>query len=133
MEIRVKRFLPGHESTVGEMFVDGTYLCYTLADFVQPGDSYVYGKSYVPAGRYRVVVTYSHRFGRELPLLVDVPGFSKVRIAPDTGNDTHGCIVVGHTRDGGTVGQRRSAFNALLLKIRNALFNGEEVFITYGS
>lgn len=132
MEISVRRFLPGHESTLGEMFIDGAYFCYTIADFVQKGDSVVYGKSYVPAGRYRVVVTYSHRFGRELPLLVDVPGFSKVRIVGESSKDTYGCVVVGYTRDGGDVGQRRSAYNALLLKIRNALFNGEEVFITYG-
>ena len=73
------------------------------------------GQTAIPAGRYSVCLTMSARFGRVLPLLVGVPGFSGIRI--HTGNvidDTEGCILVGRRRSGVRIAESRMAFRKLM-------------------
>lgn len=56
----------------------------------------VRGKTCIPAGRYKIVMSPSAKFGRYMPYLVDVPQFTGIMIHP--GNfveDTQGCILVG--------------------------------------
>jgi hypothetical protein len=38
----------------------------------------------IPAGRYRVIINRSERFGRMLPRLLEVPGFDGILIHPGT-------------------------------------------------
>src|SRR5574343_976097 len=81
--------------TIGKLFIDGTYFCDTLEDYVRAGEK-VFGKTAIPTGTYDVQITYSNRFKQPMPLLIDVPGFSGIRIHPgNTAEDTHGCILVG--------------------------------------
>ena len=120
-------------ATHGVLFVDGRYQCFSLEDEVreQVGrpveDWKVPGQTAIPAGRYRVVITQSQRFQRELPLLVDVPGFTGIRIhAGNAPPDTEGCILVGNDRQPGRVLQSRLALEALLDRLRQA---SDPVFI----
>jgi hypothetical protein len=89
----------------------------------------------IPRGKYKIVVTYSNRFKRELPLLVAVPGFSGVRIHPgNTVEDTEGCLLPGSSfaplGDGlYTVQNSRLAFNKLFSSIQGAVILGESVEI----
>ena len=54
----------------------------------------------IPAGRYKVQRTWSNRFQRVMPLVLDVPGFAGIRIHHgSTEKHTDGCILVGLTRD----------------------------------
>ena len=56
----------------------------------------VRGWTAINAGRYHMRLTHSTRFKRYLPELLDVPGFTGVRIhAGDTVADTSGCILLG--------------------------------------
>jgi|GEM_PF-730327 len=53
-------------------------------------------KGHIPCGWYRVRVTYSPRFKRQMPLLYMVPGFEGIRIhAGLSVKNTQGCICVG--------------------------------------
>ena len=132
MKLQVTRFQCGATCTIGELLVDGVHECYTLEDVVRPtGAAKVYGETAIPYGTYPVIVTFSNRFQRTLPLLVGVVGFDGIRIHPgNTAADTHGCLLVGRHHTGNTVTESRLAFNALFPKIRDALARGEKVTIT---
>ena len=65
-----------------------------------------------------------------LPLLVDVPGFSGVRI--HTGNaidDTDGCIVVGRRTSGTKIAESRLAFRKLMAMLERDSFSDNPVSI----
>ena len=119
MEIKVLRQVFTQNSTIGQLFVDGSFECWTLEDVVRPVK--VFGETAVPAGRYQVVISMSDRFKVRLPLLVDVPEFTGVRIHPgNTKVDTLGCILVGQSKSTDAVGASRAAFNALMPKFEQA-------------
>jgi hypothetical protein len=50
----------------------------------------------IPTGKYKVIVDHSNRFNRDLPLLLNVAGFTGVRIhRGNTSKNTQGCILPG--------------------------------------
>lgn len=131
MEIEVIRTTCGATCTLGKMYIDGEDVCYTLEDVVR--EEKVYGETAIPYGRYRVVVTFSNRFQRDMPLLLDVPDFSGIRIHPgNTDKDTSGCILVGTgvAADGRSITASRAAYERVFERIRAAIGDGEEVWLT---
>ncbi len=86
---------------MGRLFVAAAneqprFICDTLEPPSRPFSPSVKGKTAVPAGIYSLDLTHSPKFGRQLPILVNVPGMSGVRI--HRGNvpaDTAGCILPG--------------------------------------
>jgi len=118
------------ESTTGELFVDGVFECFILEDRVRPKGVKVYGKTAIPEGVYEIVITKSVRFKRFLPLLLNVPKFSGIRIHP--GNkavDTEGCLLPGTKRARNVVFESRKAFDRLFTRIKAARAKGETVTI----
>ena len=82
-------------------------LCYTCEDVVREGPGRpvaewkVYGRTAIPSGIYRVLMTYWAKAGRDVPWLQDVPGFTGILIhRGSTDADTEGCILVGERTDG---------------------------------
>lgn len=129
MDIEIKRIYKGAEYTIGRLSIDGKYFCDTLEDTVRAPGVKVRGKTAVPAGRYRVVLTESPRFKRILPLLVDVPNFEGVRIHPgNTAKDTEGCLLVGFNQVKGKVVASRATFQKLFEKLWAADRAGEEIW-----
>ncbi len=129
MDIEIKRIYKGAEYTVGRLSIDGKYFCDTLENTVRAPGVKVRGKTAVPAGRYRVVLTESPRFKRILPLLVDVPNFEGVRIHPgNTAEDTEGCLLVGFNQVKGKVVASRATFQKLFEKLWAADQAGEEIW-----
>lgn len=130
MLIEVVRAICGAHCTVGKMYIDSVDMCYTLEDVVRPDGEKVYGETAIPAGRYRVDVTYSNRFQCDMPLVLDVPNFEGIRIHPgNTDKDTHGCILVGTGTDGSSLTESRAAYNRVFPEIRDAIEQGEEVWL----
>lgn len=120
MKLRLKREDYSDARTIGRLSIDGEDFCWTLEDRVRTGPK-VHGQTAIPSGTYAVKLTMSPRFGRILPLLVDVPGFDGVRIHPgNTAADTEGCLLVGTGRTEDTITGSRDAFNALMLRLEHA-------------
>lgn len=105
------------ERTFGKLAQDGVFLCYTLEDGEQTGVK-VGQKGRIPAGEYRVDLTWSPRFNRILPLLDAVPGYEGIRIhSGNTERDTEGCILVGLNRDEVEIINSRAALQKLLERV----------------
>lgn len=127
MDLNVKRVEFSEESTIGELSIGGQFECYTLEDKVRPVK--IKGKTAIPAGRYEVIINFSQRFQRQLPLLLKVPDFEGVRIHPgNTAANTEGCLLVGETKEENFVGHSRAAFNRLFEKMKVAS-QTEKIFI----
>lgn len=119
MNLRLIRRWPKEKCTIGELLVDGDWACFTLEDIERLVK--IAGETAIPVGRYRVEITHSQRFDRELPLLIDVPGFTGIRIhAGNTDADTRGCILVGRRAYDESIGESRLALDALMAKLEKA-------------
>ena len=121
MLIEVKRFEFKDTHTVGKMYVDGIYECYTLEDVVRNG-SKVIGKTAIPTGEYKVIIDRSVRFKQDMPHILDVPNFTGIRIhAGNTSAHTDGCILLGTTWTGGDfIGNSKLAYNKFFKKLKQA-------------
>ena len=114
-------------STIGDLLIDGEFFCYTLEDTVR--DKKINGVTAIPYGTYEVIINFSNRFQRPMPLLLNVPGFDGIRIhSLNTSDQTEGCIGIGFTKGNNYIGQSRKAFNELMPVLQKALKNGK-VFI----
>lgn len=115
--------------TAGSLFIDNVWFCYTLEDKVR--DAKVYGETAIPYGTYDVIVTMSARFKKPLPLLLNVPNFTGVRIhSGNTKENTEGCILVGMDNGAdGFLGDSRAAMRRLMSEIESAIKSGEKVTI----
>jgi hypothetical protein len=88
------------------------------------------GKTAIPTGRYEIVITMSSRFKRKLPLLLNVPGFSGIRIhSGNHAGNTEGCLLPGTSFGKDYVNSSRIAFESLFKLISKGLKAGK-VFIT---
>lgn len=119
MKLKLQRMTFTEASTIGTLFVDGKQECYTLEDVVRKEK--VFGKTAIPAGTYKIQITFSPRFQRNLPLLSNVPGFDGIRIHPgNTAEDTDGCLLVGTSFGPNRINNSCAAFDVLFEKLKNA-------------
>lgn len=137
MKLLLERIQLDADVTIGALSADGDFLAWTCEDTVRGnGDPAtvdqwkVKGQSAIPFGTYKVDVTMSARFGKLLPILLDVPGFEGIRIHPgNTAADTDGCILPGRMRLAKSVGQSQLAFADVFDRICEARRHGEPVSI----
>lgn len=118
------------ESTIGELWINDVFFCFTLEDNdrdlykTQPltdiAQRKLFGKTAIPYGTYEVAMTYSNRFGKYMPQILDVPAFAGIRIhAGNRAQDTEGCVLTGETKAKDFIGMSRSAYNKLLKKFKS--------------
>ena len=119
MNLTLIRKFPAPDCIIGELYIDGKFECFTLEDIQRPLK--IAGVTAIPRGHYEIVITFSARFGKPLPLLLNVPGFDGVRIhTGNTSTNTEGCVLVGKSRTNNSITQSRDAFNVLFPKLQAA-------------
>jgi hypothetical protein len=96
----------------------------------------VYGKTCIPYGRYEIVITQSPRFTKLrkkpvfLPQLLDVKGFTGIRIHPaNYASQLEGCLAPGLRSTVNSVLSSREAYNFLFEKINLSIRDGNRVYI----
>lgn len=136
MELKLNRIFLGSSATIGELYADREHIADTLEDRVRPEGEKVYGKTAIPEGTYEMVLSYSPRFKKILPEILNVPNFTGIRIhCGNSSADSSGCILVG-TWDGEKedwVSDSKIAFNKLMSLLEEATNNKEKVTITVKS
>lgn len=130
MKLNLVRHTFTDKSTIGSLSIDGIFESYTLEDVTRTGPK-IPNETAIPYGTYRVALTYSSRFKRVLPILMDVPGFEGVRIHwGNKSDDTEGCILVGQTKSADFVGNSLVAFGAIYDKLYTSWLVADPITIT---
>lgn len=141
MEIRLKRIARKDGYTIGQMSLNGDYFCDTLEDTDRGLNSAMSvdeilskkrkGITAIPTGEYDVILTFSPRFKRVLPLLLNVPGYQYIRVhngnRPDS---TEGCLLVGENKAKGQVLNSRATLEKLMSVLLECEKKKEKVTIT---
>lgn len=132
MKLRLVRH-PEPTVTLGDLYVDGTFQCFTLEDVdrrLENGGVKIKGETAIPLGTYQVTIDFSQRFQRPMMHVLDVPQFAGIRIhAGNNVTNTEGCILVGEDIDRDTVIRSRLALAELQQMVRAALDRNENVSI----
>lgn len=124
MRIELVRIAFKSTYTIGKLYVDGKYFSDVLEDKDRGLDSSmseseilekkVKGQTAIPTGHYVINITYSPKYKRMMPLLLDVKGFSGIRIhSGNTAKDTEGCLIVGKNKKVGMVLESRDTYQRL--------------------
>lgn len=129
MKLKLVRKVGNAGFTEGRLYIDDVFECYTVEDAIRKVK--VQNMTAIPAGEYKVILSMSNRFKKILPEVLNVPGFTGVRIhAGNSSKDTEGCIIVGAVNDRDDddwVGGSKIAMTRLQPKIAKAIKAGNTV------
>ena len=135
MKLTLKRIALRSTYTIGKLYVDDAYFCDTLEDTVRDinksgksdnGEQKIKGKTAIPYGTYEIKWTYSPRFKKYTPQLMNVPSFEGIRVhAGNTSADTEGCLILGENKQVGKVLNSRATINKFYPIIKEACSNGK--------
>lgn len=128
MRLTLKRIANKKDYCIGKLYINGKYFCDTLEDVDRGLDDSmteeeikekkVYGKTAIPVGIYTVLLTYSPKYKKVMPLINNVKGYSGIRIhSGNTAKDTLGCLLVGKNTQVGMVTDSRNTYNALYKRL----------------
>ena len=109
MEILIKRIAKKSTYTIGKLYVDNEYFCDTLEDkdrglkdtmsVEEILKIKVKHETAIPTGNYNVDITYSPRFKKQLPIVLNVKGFDGIRFhSGNTDKDSSGCVLLGENK-----------------------------------
>jgi len=118
MKARLERAYPKDTYTIGRFYIDGQRFSEAIEDRdrgltqdmpeAQIKSLKVYGETAIPKGKYIVKMTYSPKYKRQMPEVLDVKGFSGIRIhSGNTAKDSLGCILLGRNTKVGMVTDSR--------------------------
>lgn len=130
MIIDVIRNVFTNDSTIGEMYIDGKFFCYTLEDKdralyqSQSVDEIkkvkVQDNTAIPYGKYFITLSPTTLKGvgeldGKLLSIEDVKGFASIKIhSGNTKEHTRGCILVGETKSKNFIGNSKKTVAKLM-------------------
>lgn len=133
MQLKLNRIFKTNTFTIGELYINEKYVTDTLEDRVRPEGEKIYGKTAIPEGTYEMVLSYSPRFKKILPEILNVPNFTGIRIhSLNKAEESEGCIGVGewNGKDTNWISNSRKTFNKLFALLEEANNNKEKITIT---
>lgn len=152
MELKVKRLWKKPTYTIGNLYVDGIFLCNTLEDkdrgltqdmpTTEIYKKKVYGQTAIPKGRYKVRMdivspkfknrSWAAKYGGRVPKVMDVPCWEGVLWHPlNTPNETLGCLGPGENKIKGKIINSQKWFFTLMDEyLEPARKRGEEIWMT---
>lgn len=109
MKIKVVRETFTENSTIGSLYVNDVFFCYTLEDKdrgLMQTDSLlaikakkIWGKTAIPKGTYGMIVNKSPKLQRLTPRILGIKGYDGVLIhRGNNANFSAGCILVGYKK-----------------------------------
>lgn len=135
MKLTLNRIALRQTYTIGKLYIDGKYFCDTLEDTVRDtnksgkfdnGEKKVKGKTAIPYGTYEIKWTYSPRFKKYTPQLMNVHSFEGIRIhSGNSSNHTEGCLLLGENKKVGMVLNSRATIAKFYPIIKDACAKGE--------
>ena len=135
MKLTLKRIALRPTYTIGKLYIDDVYFCDTIEDTVRDinkngkfdnGEKKVHSKTAIPYGIYEIKWTYSPRFKKYTPQLMNVPSFEGIRIhAGNTSADTEGCYILEENKKIRKVLNSRANINKFYTIIKEACSKGK--------
>ena len=127
--------------TIGQLYAGGRLICNTIEDADRGLHMYmslteikkrkIASETAIPVGTYKLNVSPSPKFGRRLIEVLNVPGYSGIRIHKgNTAKDSAGCILPGMNTEKGKVTNSTKYEELLTSMVDSAINNGEEVYLT---
>lgn len=134
MNVILKREIFTDSCTIGSLFIDDKFECFTLEDKdrnLESGGLKIKGETAITRGSYSLIMDYSNRFKKDLPHVLNVPQFEGIRIhAGNTSKDTEGCILLGTVRNKDSISNSQIAVNSFISKLKSCLDNNQQATIT---
>ena len=129
---------------IGDLYINGKWFCNVLEDRDRGLDDSmsedeikqikIKGETAIPTGIYTVLLTYSPKYKKIMPLINNVKGYSGIRIhSGNSSKDTEGCLLVGKNTVVGRLTDSRNTFNALFKRLQQKGSNKItiEIYRTY--
>jgi len=149
MKIKVIREVLTPTETLGSLYINDKFFCYTLEDIdrkLKNTDSIDFVKAHkvkantaIPSGEYRMILSMSNRFKRIMPEVLNVPGFQGIRFhGGNTHKDSEGCVLVAKQRNinkpSSWQGIKNWVFGSqekqLIAEMQKALSKGEKITLS---
>jgi hypothetical protein len=93
-DFTLNRMIFTNESTIGELWTDNRFLCYSLEDTCRLQK--IKGITAIPAGRYEIKMLPSPKFKQDMPHLLNIPNYTDVMLHwGNSPKDTNGCPLLG--------------------------------------
>ena len=144
MKLTLQRIYGGKESTIGVLFIDNVFACFTIEDEFRTVK--VKGETRIPSGTYKIILrkeggkheNYLKKFPQThkgMLWLQDIPNFQYVLIhIGNTDIDSEGCILIGDSisqniTERGAIAQSANAYARIYPIIANTVIKGEMVTI----
>ena len=129
MRLTLKRIANRPTYCIGKLYINGKYFCDTLEDTDRGLSSVmdeemlkeckIKGETAIPVGIYKVILNYSPKYKKVMPLITNVPAYSGIRIhSGNSAKDTEGCVLVGKNTVVGRLTESRKTYEALFKRLQ---------------
>lgn len=132
MKLKINREHCKSNYTIGDLYInyeDGSgynFYCNTMEDRVRDlnkdgdlndkGEGKVFKETAIPYGTYYLELSFSTKYKKIMPRILNVKGFDGILIHPgNTAEDSWGCILIGDNTEQGMVTNSINTFKKLML------------------